>query len=258
MSFTSHKESGAPAFGTAGAVRRPAGARPDPVRVPGSTYRLQLNPGFNLRQAEACIEYLGRLGITDCYLSPVLRARPGSMHGYDITDHSSLNPELGTEADWRRFTGRLRDRGMGLLLDIVPNHMCISDESNRWWWQVLEDGPASPYAGFFDIDWNPPKEDLVNKILLPFLGDQYGRVLEGQGMRIVFEEGTFYLHARGMRFPILPGSWRHILEPALAGLSTPAGPGSPDVLELQSILTALAYLPRSTDSDPGRVAERQR
>ena len=146
-------------------------------RIPGAAYRLQFNAGFTLRQAEALVSYLDEMGITDCYASPLFKARAGSPHGYDICDHSQLNPEIGTDMDFEAFTDALRDRGIGLILDVVPNHMSISS-ANASWLDVLETGPSSPFAGYFDIDWHSVRPDLENKVLLPILEDQYGKVLE--------------------------------------------------------------------------------
>ena len=126
-----------------------AARRPRPV----STYRLQLHGGFGFTEARAAVDYLARLGVTDCYTSPHLKANPGSTHGYDICDHGLLNPDLGTPADYEQFTGELRRLGLGHIVDIVPNHMAADPVSNPWWRNVLENGQASPYSDFFDIDW---------------------------------------------------------------------------------------------------------
>ena len=150
------------------------------VRIPGSSYRLQFNKSFTFRDATRLVEYLDGLGITDVYASPILAARPGSVHGYDVIEHARLNPEIGTEEDLDALVAALRERGMGMILDLVPNHMCIASPDNRWWNDVLENGRSSPYAPFFDIDWQPPKSELHEKVLLPVLGEQYGRVLESQ------------------------------------------------------------------------------
>ncbi len=158
------------------------------ARIPLAIYRMQFNAGFTLEQATALIDYLDDLGISDCYASPLALARPGSTHGYDVTDPSVLNPEIGSEEQLVEFARRLNARGMGLILDTVPNHMCISHPSNLWWWDVLENGPSSPFARFFDIDWNPPKADLINKVLLPMLGDQYGKTLENGEIKIVYKQ----------------------------------------------------------------------
>ena len=129
-----------------------------PAYVPAATYRLQFNHSFTFQDAAALAGYLDELGITDVYASPFLMARPGSMHGYDVTDHSRFNPEIGDEQSFLNLSEELRRRKMGLIADVVPNHMCISHPSNVWWWDVLENGPSSPFARFFDIDWHPPKK----------------------------------------------------------------------------------------------------
>src|SRR5881398_1307394 len=145
---------------------------------------------------------------------------------------------------------------MGQILDFVPNHVGIAEPLNEWWMDVLENGPSSRYTPYFDIDWEPLKTDLRNKVLLPILGDQYGRVLERGELQVHFEEGTFYLLCSGRRLPIAPGTYRHILEIALQNL---AGQKDEDFYAgLQSILTALEYLPKRTESDPKRITERIR
>jgi len=232
--------------------------RVSPAHVPASTYRIQLNRLFTLEQATELVGYLEELGVGDCYISPIHKARPGSLHGYDVTDRGCLNPEIGTENQFRRFAGELRRRAMGLLLDIVPNHMCISDEANTWWWDVLENGPSSLYASCFDIDWNPPKEDLIDKVLLPMLGDQYGKVLENLEIQIAFERGTFHVLCGNLKLPVAPRTYRFMLEPSLEQARRTLGSDHPDVLELESILTALSYLPPRTEVDSQKIRERQR
>ena len=139
------------------------------VRAPLSTYRLQMHAGFTFDDARATLDYMARLGIGDLYLSPIFEARPGSTHGYDVTRHDRLNAELGGEKAFERLSVSLRERNMGLLLDIVPNHMGVGNDS-RWWFDVLENGRASQYAEYFDIDWAPLKADMQGKLLLPILG----------------------------------------------------------------------------------------
>jgi (1->4)-alpha-D-glucan 1-alpha-D-glucosylmutase len=147
------------------------------TRIPSSTYRIQLSRCFTFQDAARLVPYLKDLGIGALYTSPILMARPGSSHGYDVVDHERLNPELGTASDFRSLGETLRAAGMGWIVDIVPNHMCIAG-SNWRWFDVLENGPSSPQSRFFDIDWHPPRPGLQHKILLPVLGDQFGRVLE--------------------------------------------------------------------------------
>ena len=230
----------------------------DPIYVPASTYRLQFNRLFTFEQAAELVAYLDELGVGACYASPLLKARPGSLHGYDITDHTQLNPEIGTLDQFRSFAEKLKQHGMGLIMDVVPNHMCIADASNQRWWDLLENGPSSPFSRFFDVDWNPPKEELANKVLLPFLGDQFGRVLEGQEIGILYEDGAFYAVLNGMRLPVAPRSWPLILEPVRQRLKQQLGEPHPHLVELESILTALSYLPPRTETDEAKVRERQR
>src|SRR6266566_3213743 len=132
-----------------------------PLLIPLSTYRLQFNRNFTFSQAAELVPYLAKLGISHCYASPYLRARPGSMHGYDIVNHHQINPEIGTLEDYDKFVAALHQHGMGQILDIVPNHMGIMGTDNTWWLDVLENGEASAYAEFFDIDWYPLKDELL-------------------------------------------------------------------------------------------------
>lgn len=175
------------------------------ARAPRSTYRLQLHAGFNFSDAEAVLPYLRKLGIGDCYLSPIFEARPGSMHGYDITRHDRLNPELGGEEGFARFTAAREEAGMGLLLDIVPNHMGVGNDS-VWWQDVLENGRTSEYAEYFDIDWDPLKEDMRGKLLLPILGDQYGKELESGRIQIAIENGVGKVKYYDHTMPLAPRS----------------------------------------------------
>jgi (1->4)-alpha-D-glucan 1-alpha-D-glucosylmutase len=228
------------------------------ARIPLSTYRLQLSPRFNLEQATALVDYLHDLGISDCYLSPLTLARPGSTHGYNVTDHGVLNPELGSEAQLAELARRLGAKGMGLVLDTVPNHMCIAHPSNQWWWDILENGPSSPYARFFDIDWNPPKSDLIKKVLLPMLGDQYGRVLENGEIKVVYENGAFQVRYYDWLLPLAPLTWPLILQPALESVRGDLDESHPAVMELESIITALNHLPPRTENDPDLIRGGQR
>ena len=181
--------------------------------VPLATYRLQFGPGFTFRDAEALVPYLNKLGISHVYASPILKARKGSTHGYDIIDHNRINEELGDERDFDAFAATLRENGMGLILDFVPNHMGVGRADNAWWLDVLEWGPASPYATFFDIDWQPAKRELRGKLLLPFLGDHYGRVLEEGELALRFDAatGTFSVWYHDHRFPVAPRDYGRIL-----------------------------------------------
>jgi (1->4)-alpha-D-glucan 1-alpha-D-glucosylmutase len=230
----------------------------EPAYVPCSTYRLQLNQRFKFTQAAAVVSYLNDLGITDCYTSPFLMARPGSMHGYDVTDHTRFNPEIGTEEQFTEFAERLKGLGMGLVVDIVPNHMCITHPSNLWWWDVLENGPSSDYSRHFDIDWNPPKAELTNKVLLPFLPDQFGLVLENQSIHALYEGGGFAVDSLGTQFPMAPRSWAPLLERILLKAKEKLSDAEGHVLELESIITAISHLPPREETELARVRERQR
>jgi (1->4)-alpha-D-glucan 1-alpha-D-glucosylmutase len=229
----------------------------EPV-VPVSTYRLQLHRDFPFKLATAIVPYLQALGITDCYTSPYLKATPGSRHGYDVVDPTTLNPELGTEDDYREFIRALRAHDMGHILDVVPNHMGIGQSGNAWWLDVLENGPSSRFAHLFDIDWHPVKRELDNKVLLPILGDLYGTVLENQEITLVYDGGRFFIRYYDHRLPVAPKSSARVLGYRLDALLAETESPSPHVQELQSILTALRNLPPHTDTDPLRVEERIR
>jgi (1->4)-alpha-D-glucan 1-alpha-D-glucosylmutase len=221
------------------------------ISIPTATYRLQFHKGFTFQDARSLIPYLHKLGISHVYASPFFRAAPGSMHGYDVSDHNALNPELGSREDFENFAKSLKERGMGLIADFVPNHMGIAESQNRWWQDVLENGPASPYARFFDVDWRPRKIELTNKVLLPILGDQYGRVLEAGEFRIRFEDGRFFLDYHGLQLPLAPRTRGPLLERAAKRLAQPCD-------ELQSIVTAIGHLPERTDLRAESIGERQR
>lgn len=228
------------------------------MRIASSTYRLQLGHEQGFSGALELVGYLHELGITDCYLSPILAAAPGSTHGYDVVDHGRTDPALGTEAELIAFATELRERDMGLIFDVVPNHMCISSPENYWWTDVLENGPSSPFARYFDIDWDPPKADLKAKVLLPILGDQFGRVLERGEIAICYEGETFVAAYHEKRLPIAPRTWTHLLEPMIAELRASSGERDPRVEELESIVTSLEHLPLRTETDRAKVRERQR
>ncbi len=165
--------------------------------VPRATYRVQLHAGFTLDDAAALVPYLAELGVSHLYASPVLQAAPGSTHGYDVVDHSRVSAELGGADAFERLTDTLRAHGMGLVLDIVPNHMAISSDENRWWWDVLEHGPASRYAAYFDVE-------LADPVLLPVLPDDYRRVLDAGGIRLARDGGRLLVEHGERRFPLDP------------------------------------------------------
>lgn len=179
-------------------------------RVPGSTYRVQLHKDFNFDDAGAIAEYLKALGVTHVYSSPYLQAAPGSTHGYDVVDHRKVNEELGGAEAHERFCRKLSESGLGQVLDTVPNHMSLGAQ-NRYWWDVLENGTNSRYASFFDIDWNSSEERLRDKVLVPILPDQYGRVLSAGGVVVARNGATFTVEAAGQTFPVSPSSLSLIL-----------------------------------------------
>lgn len=227
-------------------------------RLPGATYRLQFHAGFTFRDAARIVPYLDKLGITDCYASPYLKARPGSKHGYDICDHRAINPEIGTEEECLAFAQLLRERGMGQILDIVPNHMGIVGNENPWWNDILENGPCARHAGFFDINWNPLKPELQGKVMLCILGEPYGRALESRQIMLAYEAGGFIIRYFDHRFPVAPETSLLCLRHRIDELEAALGKTAPEAIEYQSILTALDHLPRRDESDPAKIEERYR
>ena len=164
--------------------------------------------------------------------------------------HNTLNPQLGTEADYRAFVAALHTHGMGQILDVVPNHMGIAAGANPWWNDVLENGPGSIYADFFDIDWDPVKPQLANKVLLPILGDPYGHALENQELRLEYGEGTFRLRYWETQLPIAPQSIIQLLTHRQEAPAASLGEDDPSLQEYQSIITALVNLPPRTERAP--------
>ncbi len=247
-------------------------------RRPLSVMRLQLTPEVTFQRAAALIDYIERLGISDLYTSPILATLPGSTHGYDVVDHARLSPGLGGDEGYELLSACLAERGMGHLLDFVPNHMAIGAE-NALWMEVLENGPSSIHAHLFDIDWNPVKEQLANRVLVPVLGDQYGAVLERGELRLCFESGAFFVDYFEHRFPVTPRQYepilRHRLEELTRVLSVPPdgveghgaqggeGASTPpempsNALHLQdylSILHSIANLPGIEASDAKSVED---
>ena len=183
------------------------------VKTPISTYRLQLHKGFTFDDAASIAPYLWALGVSHIYSSPYLQAAPDSMHGYDVVDHQRVNEELGGGAAHEKFSKTLGENGLGQVLDIVPNHMAIGSQ-NRFWWDVLENGAASRYASFFDIDWTPQEERLRDKVLVPILADQYGRVLEKGDINVTRQGAKFSVEAAGQTLPVAPTSLPQILSKA--------------------------------------------
>jgi (1->4)-alpha-D-glucan 1-alpha-D-glucosylmutase len=226
-------------------------------RRPASTYRLQLTADFGFGAAAEVVPYLHDLGVTDVYLSPILRAAKGSSHGYDVVDHAHLNPELGGAEGYAKLCDALARHGMGQLVDYVPNHMGVSAE-NATWMEVLENGPSSRYAYYFDVDWKPIKKELDNKVLLPILGEQYGVVLDKGELKLVRDGGAFLVAYWGHRFPVAPRSVPQVLRHRLEELRAKLGPEEPSVWELESICTSLEKLAPRSETDPAKVAERTR
>jgi (1->4)-alpha-D-glucan 1-alpha-D-glucosylmutase len=226
-------------------------------RVPRATYRLQFNSSFTFAQARDLVSYLHELGVSDMYASPLFTARAGSTHGYDVVDYGALNPALGGSSGFGELARELRRHSLGLLLDIVPNHMGIGPD-NPWWLDVLENGQSSQYATFFDIDWQPVKPELHGKVLLPMLGDQYGVVLERGELQLSFNEGAFCLNYYRNCLPLAPRSYLHILSPAAELLAERLPEGHADGDELLSIMTAIRNLPQRGEREPAALAERNR
>jgi (1->4)-alpha-D-glucan 1-alpha-D-glucosylmutase len=227
-----------------------------PTRIPSATYRLQLNKDFRFPDACKILDYLNDLGISDVYLSPILGSRKGSGHGYDVTDPTRINPELGSEEDFEHFQSELEKHGMGLVLDIVPNHMAAGME-NAWWMDVLENGPQSAYAAYFDIDWYPPSRSLDGKILLPVLGKPFGEVLDSGELKLTFQEGKFYLQYLDSFFPLSPGSHWGILHYRIDELKQQLGEDSPAYHEYSGIVASFLPL-TNADRRAGETAADRR
>ncbi|MGA7885689.1 MAG: malto-oligosyltrehalose synthase [Acidobacteriaceae bacterium] len=219
------------------------------ARAPLSTYRLQLHKDFSFADAETVLDYLRELGIGDCYVSPIFEARPGSLHGYDVTRHDRLNPELGGEEGFGRFAARLRVLGMGLLLDIVPNHMGVGNDS-VWWQDVLQNGRASTYAGYFDIEWNPLNVDMQDKLLLPILGGQYGDELEAGHIQLTAVDGKLRVRYYDHLLPIALRTLKMVFpENELDELGIPP--------EFREVLRDAAHIPPHETTDTALAAQRR-
>ncbi|MDQ3621027.1 MAG: malto-oligosyltrehalose synthase [Verrucomicrobiota bacterium] len=224
--------------------------------IPEATYRLQFHHGFRFHDATAILDYLAELGVSHVYASPFFQASRSSTHGYDVADHNALNPALGDAADFELYIAGLKALGLRQVLDFVPNHMGISEPMNRCWMDVLENGPSSLYADFFDIEWQPIKRELENKVLLPILGDRYGRVLENGQFRLHFEAGAFFLRYYEAKLPLNPRSYPLILRLALERLKAAEKTGF--FTELLSIVTSLDNLPTRAENDPDKRQMRAR
>ena len=214
--------------------------------IPRATYRLQLHRGFDFEAARAVLPYLHRLGISHVYCSPITRARSGSLHGYDVVDHACISPELGGREGFERFAAAAKALGMGLLLDQVPNHMGVFGADNIWWMDVLENGAASEYAAYFDIDWRSPNTALQRKLLVPVLGEAYGHVLDGGDIQLMFDAavGVLVLQYHEHRFPLDPGTYPGVLR----GAALRCGEGAQARRLLEDLADAFAAVP-SRDAD---------
>jgi len=219
------------------------------MTTPRATYRVQLHAGFTFDDAAAVVDYLADLGVSHLYCSPFLQAAPGSTHGYDVVDHHRLNAELGGEEAYERLCRALAGRGMTQLVDIVPNHMAISGRENAWWWDVLENGPSSRYASYFDIDWDPPEERMRLRVLMPILGDHVGRALDRGEIQVEREGGSFVIRYFDHAVPVSPRSLDGLLTAVAERLGSD---------HLASIATALGRLPPSRATDRESVEERHR
>lgn len=218
-------------------------------RIPLGTYRLQLHSEFGFDEAAAIADYLEQLGVSHVYSSPYLQAAPNSKHGYDVVDHHHVNEELGGSEAHDRFSRRLGACNLGQVLDIVPNHMAISGRRNAYWWDVLENGPSSRYASYFDIEWEAQEEKLRNKILVPILGDHYGRVLHKGDVKIERNGSEFVLRYSEHELPAAPKSLPQILKPAAARSGS-------DYLAF--LADSFSRLPAPTATDRANLAERHR
>jgi len=227
-------------------------------RVPSSTYRAQLGPEFRLRDLAGIVRYLDRLGISDVYCSPLLEARPGSTHGYDVIDPHRLSAALGTDSDLESLADALANRQMGLLLDVVPNHMAASCD-NPWWRDVLESGPSSPYAHYFDIQWRgPARREPESQLFLPVLREHYAKVLSGGQLRLDFEERGLGVTYGDLWFPLDLKTVGPILEEWLARLRETLPANHKAIRELAQLLALVSKLPARKVRPPRRVTERHR
>lgn len=228
-----------------------------PLRRPGATYRLQLHHEFRLDQVTRVVDYLADLGITDCYLSPYLEARPGSKHGYDVFDHRRINPEIGDVLSHDRMIAKLKERGMGRVLDVVPNHMGVGG-SNRYWLDLLETGPQAASAAMFEVDWKPVKEELEGRVLLPVLEDLYGKVLERGLLVLERDGGGLWIRYHDNRWPLDPRSYARVLGRREDEFYAQFGNYDDGVMEYRSLIHAARSLPPRRALDPTSVEHVQR
>lgn len=220
---------------------------PDLRSAPGCTYRVQLNSAFRFSDAAAVVPYLAELGVTHMYCSPVLQAAPGSAHGYDVVDPGRISDELGGRDGLNTLSGALAGAGLGMVVDVVPNHMATAGRDNPWWWDVLENGPSSLRARSFDIDWDPPEAKLRQRVLVPVLGDHYGRVLEAGEIRVRREGGSFLVSYHDHELPVSPRT----LDELLADAAVRSGRN-----QLAELARGFARLPDASLTDGDSVARR--
>ena len=221
-------------------------------RIPSATYRLQFHAGFTFDDARAILDYVRALGISDIYASPYFHASPDSTHGYDVADHNRLNPLIGDDAAFRAYCSELSKHGMGQVLDFVPNHMGIGESLNQWWMDVLEDGVASRYARYFDIDWRPAQEVLSDRVLLPILGERYGKALENGDFNLFFEGGGFFLRYFETKLPIRPSTYSVIFRAAVPELEAES------LGKLNESAAAFAALPKDQARSAAKAAAKSR
>jgi (1->4)-alpha-D-glucan 1-alpha-D-glucosylmutase len=226
-------------------------------RVPSATYRLQFHHGFRFITAQALVPYLHGLGISDLYASPFFKARRRSLHGYSVTNPLEINPELGSRISLRALIKVLKSKDMGLLLDIVPNHMALS-HNNPWWLDVLENGPGSPFGVFFDIDWHPFNRVLEGRVIQPVLGSPYGQALENQEFRLSLEEEGFFVYYYEHKFPLDPKTYELVLKHRLPDLVRELGEGNSAIMSLLGLITLVEHLPPRTLSSKRKLLERHR
>jgi (1->4)-alpha-D-glucan 1-alpha-D-glucosylmutase len=219
------------------------------MNEPRSTYRIQFNQEFGFDSAAKIVPYLQELGIDQLYCSPYLQAAAGSTHGYDTVDYSRVNEEWGGARGHQHLCDALERHRMGQLLDIVPNHMAITGRENPWWWDVLENGPSSVFAAFFDVEWEPPERRLRNSVLLPVLEDQYGVLLESGKLKVAREGSEFVVRYADRSFPVEPRSLRDALTAAAAACRS-------DLLSF--IADSLGELPSPASTNAGIISRRDR
>ncbi|MDY0041334.1 MAG: alpha-amylase family glycosyl hydrolase, partial [Desulforhabdus sp.] len=212
------------------------------MRIPRATYRLQFNPDFGFRDAKRTVSYLSELGISDLYASPIFKARRKSMHGYDVVDPTSLNAELGGEADFRALAQELKAFKMGWLQDVIPNHMAF-DYENRMLMDVLEIGKASAYYNYFDIEWEHAFETMQGRLLAPFLGNSYGDSIRNREIIVKYGDAGFTVNYYNWKFPLTMESYAKILSLNLDQLRKRLGSDHPNLIKFMGMLYVMQVFP---------------